>query len=47
MPEHKGRAFWMWVQETLLASVRAGRNGYPVRAERKAAARTYREQAYA
>lgn len=46
VPEHKGRAFWMWVQKTLLAASRARRNGYQAHAERKALYRTYREQAH-
>lgn len=44
VPVHTGRAFWMWVQETLLRSSREQRNGYQARAERKHPVRGYRQQ---
>ncbi|MEI9629719.1 hypothetical protein [Phytobacter diazotrophicus] len=44
VPVHTGRAFWMWVQETLLRASREQKNGYKARAERKHPVRGYRQQ---
>lgn len=44
VPVHTGRAFWMWVQKTLLRSSREQRNGYQERTERKPPVRGYRQQ---
>jgi hypothetical protein len=44
VPVYTGRAFWAWVQETLLTSSRQCRNGYQVRAERNTPTRGFRQQ---
>lgn len=43
--QHTGRAFWTWVQETLSRAAGLRRNGYQVRAERRAPVRRCRQQA--
>ena len=42
---HTGRAFWTWVQETLIRAARERRCGYRARAERQAPVRRWRQQA--
>lgn len=41
---HTGRAFWLWVQQTLLQAARSRNSGYQARAERKIPVRRHPQQ---